>query len=117
MRDPEANYRSDYRARQNDSAQCFNGKMVVGLNRLGEKTLFVQAATGAIYELTVPQGCPDLDDARKLTLSSNGGKVVCAGQDADMFARTASGTKRCSSPDLRPIAQGSKHEHRSARVF
>jgi transposase len=95
MRDPQANYRSDYRVAQRMSAQCFHGKTVVGANRAGETVLLIQTSTGAIYELAVPRGCPALDSARKVTVRADGGNVVCAGRDAEMFARTAAGTKRC----------------------
>ena len=104
MRNPQANYGSDYRTGQRAGAgQCFNGKMVTGVNRSGETTLFVQTRTGAIYELAVPKGCPDLDSARKVTLSADGGSTVCAGQDAEMIANTAAGSRRCYVSSVRQL--------------
>jgi hypothetical protein len=103
MRNPQANYRSDYRTSQNVPGRCFNGKMVTGVNRSGQTTLLVQTATGAIYELAVPRGCPDLDKARKVTLSADGASTVCAGRDAEMVAKTAAGGKRCYVSSVRQV--------------
>lgn len=103
LRNPQANYQSDYRVAERMLSQCFNGKTITGMNRAGATTLLVQASTGAIYELTIPRGCPNLDRADKVAISAAGGAAVCAGQDADISVRTASGPKRCYVSAVRQL--------------
>jgi hypothetical protein len=86
--------------------QCFNGKFIAGANRAGDKTLYVQAATGAVYRLELSGGCAALDAADKLTMRANGADAICAGATAEMVARTPAGAKRCSVSEVRPVTSG-----------
>ena len=83
--------------------QCFNGKFIAGANRAGENTLYVQAATGAVYRLEISRGCAALDTAEKLTLRANGADAICAGATAEMVAQTPAGAKRCNVSEVRPV--------------
>ena len=99
-------YGSSYPAKA--SRQCFNGKFIAGANRAGEKTLYVQAATGAVYRLELSGGCAALDAAEKLTLRANGADAICAGATAEMVAQTPAGAKRCSVSEVRPVTSGER---------
>ena len=88
------------------SRQCFNGKFIAAANRVGEKTLYVQAATGAVYRLELSGGCAALDAAEKLTVRANGGDSICAGATAEMVAQTPAGAKRCNVSEVRPVTSG-----------
>lgn len=86
--------------------QCFNGKFIAGANRAGEKTVYVQAATGAVYRLELSSGCAALDAAQKLTVRAYGADAICAGATAEMVAQTPAGAKRCNVSEVRPVSSG-----------
>jgi hypothetical protein len=104
MRDPQAPYRSDSRAQA--SKQCFNGKYISGVSRSGETSLYVQARTGAIYELSLSQDCATAGSVQKVTLRADGDDVVCAGADAELIARTSAGVQQCHVTQVRRVAPG-----------
>lgn len=103
MRDPQAPYRSDFRAH---SKQCFNGKYISGVSRSGATSLYVQARTGAVYELSLSQDCATAGSVEKVTLRADGDDVICAGADAELIARTTAGVQQCHVTQVRRVAPG-----------
>jgi hypothetical protein len=83
--------------------QCFNGKFIVGANRSGASTLYVQAAQGGIYQVKLGGSCSALSSADKITLRSPGSDDVCDRQSADLVVHTSAGAKRCHASDVRRL--------------
>jgi hypothetical protein len=99
-------YGSNYPSKA--TRQCFNGKFIAGANRAGEKLVYVQAASGAVYRLELSTGCAALDNAEKLTVRANGADAICAGATAEMVAQTPTGAKRCSVSEVRPVTSSER---------
>ena len=83
--------------------QCFNGRYITGVNRAGDKTIYVQASQGAIYQLQLKKSCASLDAAQKLTARSNGQDAICPGAAVELVAQTAAGPQRCAVAEVRPL--------------
>ena len=83
--------------------QCFNGKFIVGANRSGASTLYVQARGGGIYEVKLGANCRALNSAEKITLRSAGSDDVCDRQSAEVVVHTPAGAKRCRASDVRKL--------------
>jgi len=86
-----------------DGRSCFNGKSVAGANRIGYKTVYVQASKGAIFELQLARSCPALNAAEKLTVRSSTGNAVCSRGSAELVVQTPAGARRCSVSDVRRL--------------
>jgi hypothetical protein len=84
--------------------QCFNGEKIKGVSRSGERSLLVQTTRGAIYDVTLGDGCAAADHASKLTAVSGRSAAICVDDTAVLFARTADGVKRCKIADVRPLS-------------
>lgn len=84
--------------------QCFSGRLVGGVSRAGDKTLYVQSRTGSIYRLQLPGGCAALDSARTIALRADGGDVICPGAAAEVVATTPAGAQRCRVADVRGMS-------------
>jgi hypothetical protein len=98
MLDPGSQFRS-----QDPRKQCFNGRFVVGSNRAGERTVYVQTKTGGIFRLTLKDVCDGLKAAQRLTVRADGNDVICPGQAATLVLKTAAGPKRCSVGEVRHL--------------
>ena len=85
--------------------QCFNGRFVVGSNRAGDRTLYVQAKTGGIFRLTLKDACDGLNAAQRLTVRADGNDVICPGQAATVVLKTAAGPKRCAVGEVRHLSR------------
>ncbi|MBU1374522.1 MAG: hypothetical protein KKE02_01615 [Alphaproteobacteria bacterium] len=83
--------------------QCFNGRQITGVNRAGDKTIYVQARQGAIYALRLRASCAPLNAAETLTLRANGGDTICPGSAVELIAQTAAGPQRCAASDVRAL--------------
>lgn len=86
------------------SQQCFSGRLVSGISRAGDKTLYVQSRTGSIYRLRLPGACAALDAAQKIALRADGGDVICPGSAAVVVATTPAGAQRCAVADVRGMS-------------
>jgi hypothetical protein len=78
-----------------DQKQCFNGKFIAGISRNGERTVYVQAATGGIYRLEMKDSCDALKAATKVTAKVYGNDIVCANAGARIIAHTPAGETSC----------------------
>ena len=83
--------------------RCFNGKFIVGANRSGKNTVYVQSKSGGIYGVQLGEGCDALKAAEKVSLRSRGSDVVCESQPADLVVQTAAGAKRCHASEVRKL--------------
>jgi hypothetical protein len=85
---------------RDQAKQCFNGKFLSGVNRSGANTLYVQSPKKGIYRLRLAGYCSALNDARKLTVRSNGSDLVCPGEAAQTIAWTSAGAQRCEVDEV-----------------
>lgn len=85
---------------RDNAKQCFNGKFISGVNRSGDRTLYVQSPQGGIYRLQLTEDCAALNDAEKLTVRADGSDMVCPGGGAEAIARTAAGARHCRVADV-----------------
>ena len=88
-----------------NARQCFNGNFINGVNRSGDKTLYVQSTQG-IYRLRLVDDCAALDAAEKITVRANGSDLVCPGESAEAIARTAAGAKHCRVANVHRLTSG-----------
>lgn len=84
--------------------RCFNGRFITGVNRMGDKTLFVQSRSGPIYQVSLSGACPALAGAQRIVLRTSGDDVVCTGDTADVFAYTSGGSSRCATGEVRRLS-------------
>ena len=90
---------------RDNAKQCFNGSFISGVNRSGDKTLYVQSTQG-IYRLRLVDDCAALDAAEKVSVRSNGSDLVCPGDSAEAIARTAAGAKHCRVANVHRLTSG-----------
>uniref|UniRef100_B0T813 Uncharacterized protein n=1 Tax=Caulobacter sp. (strain K31) TaxID=366602 RepID=B0T813_CAUSK len=90
---------------RDDAKQCFNGKFISGVNRSGDKTLYVQSTQG-IYRLRLTDDCSALNAAEAITVRANGSDLVCPGDGAEAIARTAAGAKHCRVANVHRLTSG-----------
>ena len=83
--------------------QCFNGRFLVGSNRHGDRTLFVQAKRGGVFQLELKRGCEALDTAQRLTVRADSDDVVCEGHQATLVLKTPAGRKQCAVEEVRRL--------------
>jgi len=86
-----------------DSRQCFNGRRIAGVNRSGERILFVQTPKGAIFRLQLADRCEGLNAAEKIDVRARGGGLVCAERPALVVSKTPAGVQRCRVDDVRRL--------------
>lgn len=84
--------------------RCFDGKTLAGVNRAGDRTLYVQARTGEVYSMALGDGCAALNAAEKLTVKA-GGRLVCEGDRAVVAVTTPAGAKQCRAGDVRRLTR------------
>ncbi|MET3665222.1 DUF6491 family protein [Caulobacter sp. 1776] len=85
--------------------RCFDGRYVAAANRSGDRTLYVQNAKGGIYRLQMANDCDGLNAAQKISVRTNdGSNLVCAGDAAEMIAKTAAGARRCPISDVQRLS-------------
>jgi hypothetical protein len=94
--------------------QCFDGRAVVGANRAGETTLYVQARRSPIYRLELAETCGALDSALKLGVRAEGARV-CANGSAVLLVKTPAGEKRCRVRDVKRLSRTEVAEIAAAR--
>jgi len=85
--------------------QCFNGKAISGVSRLGARTLYVQSDRGAIYNLRLANRCDALDGAEALVVKAGQHDVVCTSGSAEVVVRTAAGSRRCAVADVSAVTR------------
>jgi hypothetical protein len=83
--------------------QCFNGKFIVGANRAGASTLYVQSRQGGIYKVRLGAGCEALDSAEKITLRSAGSDAICDRHSGEVVVHTIAGARHCRASDIRKL--------------
>ncbi len=98
QRDPQAHYRV---GAAQPTKQCFNGRYVTAANRAGDRTLYVQTRTAAVYTVDFVAPCAELDRAKKLRLRALGSDQVCPGEPAEVVIRASEGTSRCRAASVR----------------
>jgi hypothetical protein len=87
-----------------DSAKrCFDGRFIAGVNRSGDKTVFVQGTNGGIYRLQMAEGCDALNAAQKLSVRTSGSDLVCTGDSAEVIAQTSAGARHCAITDVQRL--------------
>ena len=86
------------------AGQCFNGRTIVGANRAGEKTLYVQARKSPVYRLELAGPCDALDAAQKLSVRA-AGYAVCANDRAMVVVKTPAGEKRCKVSEVKRLTK------------
>ena len=84
--------------------QCFNGRFIVGSNRQGDRTVYVQTKRGGVYQLELARACHALDITLRLTVKADSDDVVCEGQRATIMLNTPNGPKRCAVTDVRRLS-------------
>lgn len=84
--------------------RCFDGKTLTGVNRAGDRILYVQARTGEVYSMGLADGCDALNAAEKLTVKA-GGRVVCEGDRAVVAVTTPAGDRQCRAGDVRRLTR------------
>jgi hypothetical protein len=85
-----------YRVESSIRRQCFNGELIAGASRAGERTVYVQTPHSRIYELQLAETCTALDAAEKLSLRTHGNRAVCVGARAQLVVDTPAGPRRCN---------------------
>ena len=83
--------------------RCLDGRYITGVNRSGDKTVYVQGIKGGIYRLKMAEGCDALNTANKISLRSDGNDVVCSGDRADMVAKTSAGVRHCAITEVQRL--------------
>lgn len=83
--------------------QCFNGKVITGINRAGAQTLYVQPAYGGVYRMRLEGDCAGLNAATKVSMNTDGADLVCPGERAQLVAQTAAGAKQCRVAGLKRL--------------
>ena len=84
--------------------QCFNGRTIVGANRSGERTLYVQSRKSPVYRLDLAESCDALYAAQKLSVRASG-YAVCAGDKAIVVVKTPAGDQRCRVSEVKRITK------------
>jgi hypothetical protein len=84
--------------------QCFNGRAIVGANRAGDRTLYVQARNSPVYRLELSEPCDALYAAQKLSVRASGG-AVCANDKATILVKTPAGEKRCKVREVKRLTK------------
>lgn len=84
--------------------RCFDGKTLTGVNRAGDRILYVQARTGEVYSMALADGCDALNAAEKLTVKA-GGRLVCEGDRAVVAVTTPAGARQCRAGDVRRLTR------------
>lgn len=87
---------------RDNARQCFNGAVISGASRSGDKTVYVQSTQG-IYSLRLASDCSGLNAAEKINVRSSGSDLVCPGEVADVVARTAAGPQHCRVAEVRRL--------------
>jgi hypothetical protein len=82
---------------------CFNGRSLAGVNRAGDRTLYVQVRTGGIYRVELAEGCEALASAHALTMNPR--RAVCTGERAVIALKTPAGPKTCRASDVRRLTR------------
>jgi hypothetical protein len=82
---------------------CLDGRYITGVNRSGDKTVYVQGIKGGIYRLKMAEGCDALNAADKISLRSGGNDLVCSGDSAKMIAKTPAGVRHCTITDVQRL--------------
>lgn len=97
---------SPYRLADTDThpGRCFDGKTLTGVNRAGDRILYVQARTGEVYGMALADGCEALNTAEKLSVRA-GGRLVCEGDRAVVAVTTPAGAKQCRVGDIRRLTR------------
>ena len=88
---------------QDPRKQCFNGRLVIGSNRAGDRTVYVQTKAAGVFRLDLKEACTALNAAERLTVRANGNDTICPGQAATLVLKTAAGPKRCVVGDVRHL--------------
>lgn len=74
-----------------DPVACFWPSQVSGFGDNGPDKAVVRLGTRERWELTLSQGCPDVDWAMNIAIKSRGGQAICSGRPAEIFVPDASG--------------------------
>lgn len=75
---------------------CFDGRRIVGANRVAGGILYLQTQRGPIWRMQLAERCEALNEAERITMRASGGRdVICAKASAELIVQTASGAKRC----------------------
>lgn len=105
--DQGAKDRAFFAQRPNDnSRQCFNGQFIAGVNRAGDKTLYIQSPQGQIYQMRLAEGCDGLNAAEKISFRAHGSDVICPGDSAELVVRTATAAKHCQVTRVQRLTSG-----------
>lgn len=70
---------------------CFWPSQVSGFGDNGPDKAVVRLGTRERWELTLSQGCPDVDWAMNIAIRARGGQAICPGRPAEIFVPDASG--------------------------
>ncbi len=91
---------AQFGTKEDPRKQCFNGRFVIGSNRAGDRTVYVQTKAAGVFRLDLKDTCDALNAAQRLTVRANGNDVVCPGQAATIVLKTAAGPKRCAVGEI-----------------
>lgn len=86
--------------------QCFWASQVTGFSDAGPDRALVNIGRRDTWELTLSPGCPDVNWAMKIGISSRTGERICAGRPAELLVPNASesGFQRCLVRSVRKLA-------------
>lgn len=73
------------------ASACFWPSQVSGFGDNGPDKAVVRLGTRERWELTLSQGCPDVDWAMNIAIRARGGQAICPGRPAEIFVPDASG--------------------------
>ncbi len=85
---------------------CFWPSQVTGFSDAGPQKAVLRAGSQQMWELTLQNGCPDVDWALSIGIRSRGGQQVCPGRPAELVVPEVSGRggRTCLVTNIRPLS-------------
>ncbi len=92
-------------AAEDGGRACFWGSQVSGFSDAGPDRAVLNIGQRESWELTLAPGCPDVDWAMKIGISSRTGDRICSDRPAELLVPNASGTgfQRCLVQKVRKL--------------